>query len=132
MTGKERAALRAKANGLETIIQIGKSGITDTVINQIDGALTARELIKVRTLEYTPLTTRECADLISEKTGADVVQVIGTKIVLYRYSQELHDKEAEKKKNIKKMKDLQYKKIREKISLKKRQGRTNEDRNSWR
>ena len=98
MTGKERARLRAEANGLETILQIGKGGVTGAVISQIDGALTARELIKIRTLETSPDSGKECADRIAEATGAEVVQVIGSKIVLYRYSNELHEKGSPEKK----------------------------------
>ncbi len=84
LTSKQRAQLRGVANTMETILQIGKTGITDQTVKQIDDALTARELIKIRTLETSPTTSRESADLLAEKVGADVVQVIGTRIVLYR------------------------------------------------
>lgn len=88
LTSKQRATLRGIANGYETILQIGKTGITDQTIKQIDDALEARELIKIRTLETCPTTSRQSADEISEKLGADVVQVIGSRIVLYRESKE--------------------------------------------
>lgn len=84
ITTKQRAQLRALANGIDSILQVGKSGIIDTFIAQIDSALTARELIKIRVLENAPVNAREAASEIAEKTGADVVQVIGTKISLYR------------------------------------------------
>ena len=88
LTSKQRAQLRGMANKMETILQIGKTGITDQTVKQVDDALIARELIKIRTLETSPTSSRESADLIAEKTGADVVQVIGSRIVLYRESKD--------------------------------------------
>ncbi len=88
LTSKQRAQLRGMANTMETILQIGKSGISEQTIKQIDDALNARELIKIRTLETSPVTSREAADAVAEKIGADVVQVIGSKIVLYRESKD--------------------------------------------
>lgn len=85
MTSKERAALRAKANTLDAIIQIGKEGISDNLIAQIDDTLDVRELIKVRVhLETAPQPPKELAQALGEALGADVVQVIGGIIVLYR------------------------------------------------
>ena len=96
MTSKERAALRAKANPLEPIIQIGKEGISDNLITQIDDTLDTRELIKIRVhLETAPESPKEFASKIAEATGADVIQVIGGVIVLYRKADE--EKIAEKK-----------------------------------
>ena len=84
LTGKQRAYLRGLANGYETILIVGKGEITDNIIMQADTALTARELIKCKRLENSSYTARECADMIAEKCAADVVQVIGSKFVLYR------------------------------------------------
>ena len=84
ITTKQRAQLRALANPLEVILQVGKSGIIDTLIKQVDDALTARELIKIKVLENAPVNAREVAQELAEKTGADVVQVIGMKVSLYR------------------------------------------------
>ncbi len=85
MTSKERAELRAKANPLEPIFQIGKEGISDNLIAQLDDALDARELLKVRVhLETAPKTPREFADALAAPLGAEVIQVIGGVIVLYR------------------------------------------------
>lgn len=84
ITSKERAKLRAMANPMETIGQVGKGGITDTVITQADQALTARELIKMRVLETCEYTARETAQFLAEKTQAEIVQVIGSRFVLYR------------------------------------------------
>ena len=72
------------ANTLETILIIGKGEITDNIIMQADTSLTARELIKGKRLESSAYTSRECADILAERCGADVVQVIGSKFVLYR------------------------------------------------
>lgn len=85
MTSKERAALRAQANSLEPIIQIGKEGISDNLIAQVDDTLDTRELIKIRVhLETAPETPREFADKLAAALGADVIQVIGGVIVIYR------------------------------------------------
>ncbi len=84
MTGKQRAYLRGLANGLETIIYLGKGGITEAVIRQTEEALAARELIKGRVLEASLLTAREACDLLAEATGAQGVQSIGSRFVLYR------------------------------------------------
>ncbi len=84
LTSKQRAYLRGLANGIETILIVGKGEITDNIIMQADTALTARELIKCKRLESSSYTSRECADIISEKCRAEVVQVIGSKFVLYR------------------------------------------------
>ena len=84
LTSKQRAKLRSQANDMETILQVGKEGIGDTLIKQVDDALTAREMIKIRVLNNQELSSREIADQISEKVECDVVQVIGTRIVLFR------------------------------------------------
>ena len=84
MTGKQRAYLRGLANGLETIIYIGKGGITEAVIRQTEEALAARELIKGRVLEASLLTAREACEMLAEATGAEGVQNIGSRFVLYK------------------------------------------------
>lgn len=86
MTSKQRAYLKSLAVNLDTIFQIGKSGISEELCNQLLNALNARELIKIKTLETSPVSPREAAEEIADKIGAEVVQVIGTKIVLYRVS----------------------------------------------
>lgn len=97
MTSKKRAAWRAKANSLEPIIQIGKEGITDNLITQIDDTLDVRELIKIRVhLETAPESPKQFAPKLAEALQADVIQVIGGVIVLYRKADP--DKIAEKKK----------------------------------
>ncbi len=84
LTTKERAKLRAYANSMETILQIGKEGVSDRVIKQIDDALKAREMIKVRVLENSMLSAKDAAGQITEKLTCEVVQCIGTRVVLYR------------------------------------------------
>lgn len=84
LTSKQRAYLRGIANSIDTIVHIGKGGMSDTIIKQADDALTAREIIKGKCLENCELTPRESAEFIAEKVSADVVQVIGSKFVLYR------------------------------------------------
>lgn len=86
LNSRQRAQLRGLANSYDTIFQIGKNGIGEQTIKQIDDALEARELIKLRVLETSPVTSREAANAFAEKLGADVVQVIGTRFILYRES----------------------------------------------
>lgn len=88
MTGKQRAYLRSMCNEMDPILLIGKGGIEAPVIKQLDDALEARELIKVKVLETAGLTAREAADIVSGPLGADVIQVIGSKFCLYRRSVE--------------------------------------------
>ena len=84
LTSKQRAYLRSMANGLETIFHIGKSGVTPELTDAVDNALEARELVKINILDNCLMGTREEAQIIAERTHADVVQVIGNKFVLYR------------------------------------------------
>ena len=88
LTGKQRAQLRAMANSFETILLIGKGGVGETILRQADDALECRELIKCGVLETSPTNARQTADRIAEQVGADVVQVIGSKFILYRPSVE--------------------------------------------
>ncbi|MBQ7202608.1 MAG: ribosome assembly RNA-binding protein YhbY [Eubacterium sp.] len=98
MTSKERAAWRAKANSLEPIIQIGKEGISDNLIAQIDDTLDVRELLKIRVhLETSPKTPKELANELASALGAEVIQVIGGVIVLYREADEARIMEKKKK-----------------------------------
>ena len=84
LTSKQRAYLRGLANSIDTILILGKAGIGDTVIAQADSALTARELIKGKVLENCELSSREAANALAEAVNCDVVQVIGSKFILYR------------------------------------------------
>ena len=92
LTSKQRAQLRGLANNIDTILHIGKDGIGDNLIRQADDALEARELIKGKVLENSMLSAREGAEELARATRSQVVQVIGTKFVLYR---ETHSKEKD-------------------------------------
>ena len=101
LTSKQRAYLRGLANPIETILIIGKGGITENVIKEADEALEARELKKGRVLENSDVTPMETADRIAESVNADVVQVIGSKFILFRQKKKesqfkLPKKKAEK------------------------------------
>ena len=89
LTSKERAELRAQANTLDTTLIVGKGGVTEAVIAEADNQLRARELVKGKVLEGAMMTPREVCDAICEETGADGVAVIGTKFVIYRFSEKL-------------------------------------------
>lgn len=87
LNSKQRAYLRSLANGIDTILIVGKGGMSSQIIKQADDALTAREMIKGKVLENSDITPREAAEAIAKDTNSDVVQVIGTKFVLYRKNQ---------------------------------------------
>ena len=91
LTSKERAELRAQANGIDTTLMVGKNGVTDMVIAEAENLLTARELVKGKVLEGALLTPREACDAICEATGAEGVAVIGTKFVIYRFSEKCQE-----------------------------------------
>lgn len=86
ITSKQRAALRSMSNDMPTIIQVGKGGIGENLLKTVSDALEARELIKLCVLDNSDYSAREAADELSEELGADVVSVVGKKIVLYRES----------------------------------------------
>lgn len=88
LNSRQRAQLRSMANDYETILQIGKSGIGENTVKQVNDALEARELIKLRVLETCPQTSREAADLLAAETNSEVVRVIGSRFILYRESKD--------------------------------------------
>ena len=88
LTSKQRAKLRSMAQSYEPIFFIGKSGLSDEIINQLENAINARELIKLGVQEACEYNAREAADIIAPKLGADVVAVIGRKFVLWRQSKD--------------------------------------------
>ena len=95
LTSKQRAQLRGLANGIDTILQIGKDGIGENLVKQANDALEARELIKGKVLENNlDYDARRAAEELAKATRSEVVQVIGTKFVLYRES---HSKPKEKR-----------------------------------
>ena len=84
LTSKQRAKLRGLANTADTILQVGKGGVNEMLVKQVDDALTARELIKLRVLETSPESVKEIAQQLADATRSQTVQVIGSKFVLYR------------------------------------------------
>ncbi len=88
MTGKQRARLRGMANTIETILYIGKDGITENILKECYDALEARELIKGCVQQGAPLTAREALTELCAKTGAEPIQQIGRRFVMYRPSRE--------------------------------------------
>ena len=95
LTSKQRAQLRGLANSIDTILQVGKDGLGENLIKQADDALEARELIKGRVLDNNiEYDARTAAEELAVATRIEVVQVIGSKFVLYR---ETHSKPKEKR-----------------------------------
>lgn len=88
ITSKQRAYLRKLSHTLEPIFQIGKDGISDTLIEGIDTALNKREILKVHILDTALLDTRETCDTVAKRLNAEPVQAIGNKFILYRRSEE--------------------------------------------
>ncbi len=84
MTSKQRAYLRGLANKIDAIFQVGKNGISDNLIMQVNDALEARELIKLNVLETSPEDIQEIANTLSKATNSVLVQTVGNKITLYR------------------------------------------------
>lgn len=88
LSGKQRSYLRGEGNSLDPLIHIGKDGISQAVIDQVDELLDDHELIKGRVLDNAPLESRDAAHELAEKTSADVVQVIGSVFLIYRKNEE--------------------------------------------
>lgn len=88
LDSKTRAKLRSLANQMEAILQVGKNGIGEALIKQVDDALTAREMIKLSVLETAPDTPKNTAAALAEAVGCEVVQVVGRKMTLYRKNPE--------------------------------------------
>lgn len=84
MTSKQRAYLRGLANSIDAIFQVGKGGISDVLLEQLNNAIEARELIKITVLETAPGSVKELAEEIANGTNSVVVQTVGNKITLFR------------------------------------------------
>ena len=98
LTSKQRADLRAQANDLDTTLMVGKGGVTENVLSEAARQLEARELVKGRVLEAALLSAREVCDALCEAIGADGVQCVGSKFVIYRRSEEAARQARELKK----------------------------------
>ena len=91
LTSKQRAEFRAQANALDTTLMVGKDGVTEAVIAEADKLLTARELIKGKVLESALMSAREVSDAICEATGADGISCVGSKFVIWRFSEKCQE-----------------------------------------
>ena len=91
LTSKERAELRSQATTLDTTLMVGKSGITDALIAETENQLDSRELVKGKVLEGALMSPREVLDELCEATGAEGIAVIGTKFVIYRFSEKCQE-----------------------------------------
>ena len=87
LTSKQRAEFRAQANSLDTTLMVGKDGVTQAVIEEADRLLTARELVKGKVLEGALLSPREVSDALCQATGAEGIACLGSKFVIYRFSE---------------------------------------------
>ena len=87
LTSKERAELRAKANSIDTTLIVGKGGVSEALVADVEIQLDNRELVKGKVLETSLMTAREASDAICEATGADGVSCVGNKFVIYRFSE---------------------------------------------
>ena len=91
LTSKERAEYRAQANTLETTLMVGKDGVTENVVAEAEKLLTARELVKGKVLESALMSAREVSDAICEATGAEGISCVGSKFVIYRFSEKCQE-----------------------------------------
>ncbi len=89
LTSKQRAELRAQANSLETTLMVGKDGVTEAVAAEADRLLTARELVKGKVLETALMSAREVSDQLCQATGAEGISCVGSKFVIWRFSEKL-------------------------------------------
>ena len=91
LTSKQRAEFRAQANSLETTLMVGKDGVTEAVAAEADRLLTARELVKGKVLETALMSAREVSDAICEATGAEGIACVGSKFVIWRFSEKCQE-----------------------------------------
>ena len=87
LTSKERAELRAQANSIDTTLMVGKDGVTENVIAEAENLLTARELVKGKVLESALMSSRVVSDELCAATGAEGISCVGSKFVIYRFSE---------------------------------------------
>ena len=95
LTSKQRARLRAMANTLSDTVLIGKEGLTDAVIAQVEEVLEKHELMKIKILETAMLTPREAQQVLCEELDAEPVQCIGTKVVIFRVARQPENRHIE-------------------------------------
>jgi RNA-binding protein len=90
MRGKDRAELRADAHHLKATVHVGHHGITETLLQSLDDALQANELVKIQVERNAPISVKEAANQLATQMRAEVIQVIGRKTTLYRFNPDLH------------------------------------------
>ena len=98
LTSKQRAELRSQASTLDTVLIVGKSGISENLLNEAEAVLTARELVKGKVLETAMLTPQEVLSELCDALKAEPIQTLGTKFVLYRRNEKLHQNPPKQKK----------------------------------
>ena len=101
ITSKQRAELRAKANELDTTLMVGKEGVTDAIVSELDRQLEARELVKGKVLETALMTAREVSDALCEALNDEGIQCVGNKFVIWRHSETLAKKTGTAKAKVK-------------------------------
>jgi RNA-binding protein len=101
LSGKEKRALRAEGHHLRPEVWIGKEGISDGALNNVNNALNTKELVKIKLQENCPLEKKEVGDILARKTHAQLVQILGNTILLYRQLEESENKNASAKKRAK-------------------------------
>jgi len=84
LTGRQRRHLRALGHHLQPVVQVGHEGVSEAVVGQADRQLTSHELIKVKIGESSPQQRHEAAELLAARTGAQIAQVLGRTVLLYR------------------------------------------------
>ena len=125
MTSKERAELRAQANTLDTTLIVGKGGVSETLLDEAARQLDARELVKGRVLEASLLSAREACDALCQALGAEGIQVVGSKFVIWRKSEKVEQekKKAEKKASSPKKVSGNYNPVKAGITRRKQQAK---------
>jgi len=88
LTGKQKRFLRAMGTAHDPIVQVGKNGVTDSVLFSLNEALDAREIVKIKVLKNSLDDTKNVAQELSEKTNSELVQVVGRNIILYKANKE--------------------------------------------
>jgi RNA-binding protein len=92
LTGKQRSYLKGLANSLKPVIQIGKEGITESFITQLEETIKVRELVKITILESCDVDAKEVARELTERTGSEFVQAIGRKVTIFRIAEDEKDR----------------------------------------
>ena len=91
LTSKERAELRAKANSIDTTLIVGKGGVSEALVADVEIQLDNRELVKGKVLETALMTAREVSEAICEATGAEGISCVGNKFVIWRFSEKCQE-----------------------------------------